>query len=436
MNDMIVSKLGGSIVSSAENIKSAAKILTENPSRRFLIASAPGATPETPGVTDLLFMSHASFVTGSDFSKMITCIAGRFKDIADSLGVKFDTKSAAENLTKDITSGQGLEYIGSRGEYIMGRILADYLGWTFVDSKDLIFFDDEGNLEREKTFRAIQEILSWTERAVIPGFYGTMPDGKIHTFERGDGDSSGAIIACALKASMFEKWRDNGEIYSADPRIVHGAALIENLTYNEAEELNYVGVDTVKDSVLFMLRDSNIPMRINSLHTGNSILISSSIPENANRGAAICISGRRNFSVINIEKYGLNKMHGFGEKLFGIFGKHRIACEHCLSGIYKMSLVIKSPIFDLRKDEVLDEIKRAINPESINAEKNLSLIAVIGEGIGPSRGTFEKVFASLARAEIIVRVIDQGSDSLNIIVGVDDSDYERAIRALHEGLIL
>ena len=435
---MIVSKFGGSIMADVQGVKRAIEIINSDPERRYVIASAPGQTSNYTGITDLLFMCHASFNNREDYNEMLDRISKRYQKTIDSLEINFDLQAEILNLRKDLLLGQSPDYIGSRGEYIMGKILAASLGWDFFDASEIIFFNSDGTLNEDKTFRTAHEKLKKLEHAVIPGFYGSMPDGSIKTFSRGDGDSSGAIVARAVKADLFEKWSDTTKIYSADPAVVPEPKLIRNITYTEAIELNYVGINIIKDSVLFILRDAEIPLKICSVHDteNHGMLISSKLPEHVFRSVAVCIAGRRNFNVIHIEKYGLNKIYGFGEKLFGLFAKYHVACEHCLSGIYKMSIVVKTPMFDLQRNEILNEIKRVIEPDSIMLEKNLSLIAIIGQGMGIEKRMFEKVFVALANAGIKVRMVDQGSDALNIIIGVYDEDYHSAVKALYEAMIL
>ena len=433
--NLIVSKFGGSITSSADGVKRAAEIIRANPSRRYVIASAPGTSPNETGVTDILFMCHSS-QKSEDRREMLAKISERYRKIIDGLGMKFDIDAEINALNDDLDAGKGLDYIGSRGEYILGKILAEFLRWPFVDAEGIIFFNDDGTLDEEKTFRTAGSILRTLNHAVIPGFYGSMPNGSIKTFGRGDGDSSGAIVARAVGADLFEKWSETVKIYGADPAIIPEAELVRNITYDEAVELNYVGLNIIRDSVIFMMKDAGIPIRVSSLKDYEGTLITAHLPEKNHRSVSACIAGRRNFNVLHIDKYGLNKMHGFGEKLFGIFAKHGVACEHCLSGIYKMSIVIKTPLFDIRRAEVLDDVRREIEPDSMTVEGGLSLIAIVGEGVSDAgKGMFEKVFVALSRAGIKVRMVDQGSDSLNIILGVDDFDYESAVKALYGAMI-
>ncbi|MBQ7561770.1 MAG: hypothetical protein IJS99_08060 [Synergistaceae bacterium] len=437
---MIVSKFGGSIIADTGKLARAMDILKSNPERRYIIASAPGQNPNAAGITNLLFMCHSSFSKRENYNILLAKISEIYNNIINSLGVKFDLDSEIDELRKNLISGKSGDYIGSRGEYITGRILAKFLGWEFVDASELIFFHEDGTLDKGKTFTTARNRLQSLEHAVIPSFYGIMPDGNIKTFQRGDGDSSGAIVASAVNADLFEKWSSDIKTYSADPAIVPNPETIKNITYDEAVELNYSGINIIKDSVIFMLKESGIPLKICCIEDeddgNNGMLISSQLPGNISRNIAVCITGRRNFDVIHLEKYGLNQEYGFGAKLFGLFTNYHIPCEHCLSGIYKMSFVIKNMMFNLHYKEIIDDIKREMEPDSITVEKNLSLIAVIGQEMGTVKGMFEKVFSALANAQIKVKMIDQGSDDLNIILGVSDSDYENAIKALYQNLIV
>ena len=383
----------------------------------------------------MLFMAHSTFKNGENYNELLEKISDKYREIINVLGMKFDLEAEITTLKKNLLSGKSPDYIGSRGEFIMGKILAEYLGWDFVDSAEIIFFNADETLNETKTFSTAHAKLSARKHAIIPGFYGSLPDGKIKTFARGDGDSSDAIVASALKADLFEKWSETTKIYSADPSVISNPEIIKNITYSEAVELNYIGISIVRDSVIFMLRKENIPLKICSLTDNNEMLISSELPKVISRNVAMCIAGRRNFNVIHIEKYGLNKQYGFGEKLFGLFSKYQIPCEHCLSGIHKMSVVVKTPMFDLRRNALIEDIKHVIEADTITVEKNLSLIAVIGQGMGTIKGTFESVFEAMAGAKIKVRMIDQGADDLNIIIGVADKDYEKAVKFLYEYVI-
>lgn len=436
MSKLIVSRFGGNAAANSHEVKKTLEVIKADTSRRYLVVSAPGSTPDQVGVTDMLYMCHSSCQNNEDYSMMLGAIAERYKEIIDGLGMDFDIDTEILAVKKSLDMGMDLDYIGSRGEYIIAKILAAFLDWQFVDATEVIFFKLDGTPDTEKTFMAGGAALKPFERAVIPSFYGTMPNGKIKTFVRGDCDTAGALVACAVKADIFEKWSEDAKIYSADPVVIPNAEIIRNVTYMETVEMNYVGINIVKDSVAFMLNDFGIPMKICSTHTPEEsiMLITPQLPENTTRGIVACIAGHNNFTTVRIRKYGLNKIIGFGEKLFGVFSKHRIACQHHLTGVHKMSIIIKDPIFDLRRDQILRDINGVVSPDEITVEKGLSLIAVIGEGMGTIHGIFSMIFDALARASIKVRMIDQGSDDLNLIIGVRDEDYQKAIKALYHSI--
>lgn len=437
MSNLIVSRLGGDAALNAEEIKKTAEIILSDPSRRYVIVSAPGAAPGSVGMTDLLYLCHSSFNGNENYISIIKKISDRYSEIVAGLGIDFNVEAEISALRKSLEAGKDLDYIGSRGEYIMSKIFAKYLNWDFVDSTEVIFFNDNGTVDKEKTFKTGGERLKNFEHAVIPSFYGSMPGGKIKTFSRGDCDSAGALVACSVKADLFEKWSETSRIYIADPSVVPEAELVRNITYSEAIELNYVGIKVVNDDVLLMLNEAGIPLDIASIHKPDDIIITIS-PElipGIKRNLTACISGRRGFNVVHIHKYGLNKVHDFGEKLFGIFAKHHIACRHYLSGIHQMSVIIKTPIFDIRRNQILSEIQDEVQPDSLITEKGLSMVAVIGEGMGTVKGIFGKIFDAIANAGIKVQMIEQGADKLNIMIGVLDADYDNAIKALYNALI-
>ena len=435
MYNLVVSKFGGSITCSAEKVKRAVEIIKSNPALHYVIASAPGTNPPNHGITDMLFMCHSRFSNKGNYQEMLAKISDSYRAIINDLGINFDLEAEIETLRKDLIAGREHGYIGSRGEYIMGKILAELLGWTFVDAAELIFFNDDGTLNEAKTFNTANAKLKNIEYAVIPGFYGSMPDGKIKTFPRGDGDSSGAIVARAVNADLFEKWSEVNKVFAADTNVIPESILVKNMTYNEIIELNYIRKTIIRDSVIFMLKEAGIPMKVSGIYDNEGTLISSKFPEGTRRNAAVCISGRRNFKILNVEKYGLNEIFGFGEKLLGIFAKYGVACEHCLSGIHKIALVIKNPMFDLKYSSIVDEIKRIIEPDSVTVDKDLSLITVISEGMSTVSGKFEKIFFALWKPKINVKMLEQGADDVNIILGVSDKDYENALRALYETVI-
>ena len=438
MTNLIVVRFGGDAALNAEAVRKSAEIAKADPARRYIVVSAPGSAPGKIGITDLLYMLYANFHNKENYINTLMDISARYKEIVDGLGIDFDVDAEIAAVKKNLELGSDVDHIASRGEYIIAKIFAKFLGWEFVDAARIVCFTKDGGYDKQRTFEVADETLKKYEHAVIPGFYGAKPDGKIKTFARGDCDTASAMIACAVKADVFEKWSEHVKVYSADPHVIPDPVVVTHITYNEAVELNYIGIPIIKDEDIFMLNEAGITMTIRSIEEPDEIgmRISPKLPENLSRNVTACIAGHNKFNVIRINKYGLNSESDFNEKLFGIFAKHRIACRHYLSGIHKMSIILKSPVFDLRRDQILNDIKGVVHPDSIEVEKGLSLIAIVAEGLGTEKGVFSQISMALATQDIHVRMIDQGSDNLNIIIGVDDEDYVRAIKALYKGVVL
>ena len=436
---LIVAKFGGISLADAESIKNTADIIRSNPSRRYVVMSSPGIrSGDEVRITDMFYLCHSRYANRENFTEMLDKIEARFRGIVQGLGISIDVHAYMSGLKKDLFLGRSQDYIVSRGEYFMGRIMAELLGWKFVDAAEVIFFNRDGTLNTEKTLASIMEVLSAVDHAVIPGFYGTVSGTNIKTFERGGGDMTGALIACALGADSFEKWSESTEIFSADPAIVKNPTIIRNITYEELRELTYMGINIVYDDIILLMERSGIPTSIRSIHHADDAgtLITNELLPDTKRDVAACIAGRRNYKVVHIRKSGMNKAVGIGQKVFGIFTSRNIPCEHYLSGIYQFSIIVKNPMFDLRRAEIINELHAAINPESIEVQKDLSLIAVVGQGMGTVKGIFAKVFNALAGADIKVRLILQGGDDLNILIGVYDEDFEVSVRALYEAMIV
>ena len=439
MSDVIVSKFGSAAFSTPEMIQKTADILMSNPKRKFVIVSAPGGVSrEDVKVTDMLFIMNARYTNRENFDEMMTKVRDRFSELTRGIGVNFYLDAEIMNLKKNLFFGRGNDYVVSRGENIMAKIFAEYIGWKFIDAADFIFFAKDGTLDREKTFAAAEKIFANEEHAVIPGFYGSAGSNTIKLFPRGGADITAAIVARAVKASLGEKWSETTKIYSADPSIVENPEVIRHITYEELKQLTYMGINIFHEDVILLMQDIGIPISVRNINDindeGTSVTVD--LPAESNRGVAACIAGKRNYRIIHIQKFGLNRLTGIGAKVFGIFTDRNIACEHYMSGIYRFSIIVKNPLFDLKRAEILQAINDAIKPEDIRVEKNLSLITVVGKGMGTVKGIFAKMFNAIAEAGIKVRMIEQGSDDLNIIIGVYDDDYEATVRALYGALIL
>ncbi|MBQ3346504.1 MAG: aspartate kinase [Synergistaceae bacterium] len=439
MSDVIVSKFGSAAFSTPEMIQKTADILMSDPKRCYVIVSAPGGVSrEDVKVTDMLFIMNARYTNRENFDEMMTKVRDRFSDLIRGIGVNFYLDAEIMNLKKNLFFGRGNDYVVSRGENIMAKIFAEYIGWKFIDAADFIYFAKDGTLDRDKTFAAAEKIFANEEHAVIPGFYGAMGSNTIKLFPRGGADITAAIVARAVKASLCEKWSETTKIYSAEPGIVENPEVIRQITYEELKQLTYMGINIFHEDVILLMENIGIPISVRNIHDINDegTSVTAELPPDSKRGVAACIAGKRNYRILHIQKFGLNRLTGIGTKVFGIFTDRNISCEHYMSGIYRFSIVVKNPLFDLKRAEIIQALNDAIKPEDIRVEKNLSLITVVGKGMGTVKGIFAKMFNAIAEAGIKVRMIEQGSDDLNIIIGVYDDDYEATVRALYGAMIL
>ena len=435
----ITAKFGGTSLADASQIKKACAIITAKPDRRYVVASAPGKRyAEDIKITDMLYKAHAQAKAGEDFSDTMRDISGRYAKIIEGLGIEFDLDAEIAEISSRLKAGTGPDYPASRGEYINSKIIAAFLGWPFVDAAEGIFFTEAGVLDEAKTFAALGEILAKYERAVVPGFYGSMPDGSIKTFSRGGSDITGSIVARAVKADLYENWTDVSGMLSADPRVVKNPKVIEHITYTELRELSYMGASVLHEDAVFPVRQAGIPINIRNTNKPDDAgtLIAATLPEGTNRPVVTGIAGRKGFCSVRVEKSMMNGETGFGAKLLQVFAQKGIPFEHCPTGIDTISVVVNGSAFESRRSEILSEIKAVLDPDYITIEKGLSAIAVVGAGMVSVKGVAAKIFGALAAAGINIRMIDQGSDELNIIVGVDDSDYEKAVNALYNAMVM
>lgn len=434
----ITAKFGGTSLADASQIRKVADIIKANPDRKYVVVSAPGKRFSTDiKVTDLLYSCYSEFAKGDEYSGTLAKIKARYAEIVSELGVKFDVGAEIERIEDELRRYPPADYLASRGEYLNAKIIAEFLGWTFVDAAEVIFFDDNGNFDGERTYMAMSAKLRDIPRAVIPGFYGSTPDGRVRTFSRGGSDITGAIVARSTQSDIYENWTDVSGMLSADPRIVDRPRPIANITYTELRELSYMGASVLHEDAVFPVRKAGIPINIRNTNSpeDKGTLIAASIPADVKRSPVTGIAGRKGFISIRVEKSQMNGETGFGARLLYIFARNGVPFEHCPTGIDTISVVVSSSAFDSKREEILREIKNELSPDFITIEKNLAVIAVVGEGMVSARGTAAKIFGALADAGVNIRMIDQGSDELNIIVGVDDSDYETSIKALYGAMI-
>ena len=430
-----VVKFGGSSLASAEQFKKVGDIIRADETRRFVVPSAPGKrNSNDTKVTDLLYKCYRAAEKGhTDFDKVLTEIKARYQEIIDGLGLGLSLEEDFNIIEEKFKNHAGEEYAASRGEYLNGKIMADYLGYEFVDSAKIIRFDGEGQFDMEMTNRLTREYLKDKENAVIPGFYGAMEDGTVKTFSRGGSDITGSIVAGALDADLYENWTDVSGFLVTDPRIIENPKSIDTITYRELRELSYVGATVLHEDAIFPVRKAGIP--INIRNTNRPEDAGTMIVEDTCKKPAYTITGiagKKGFCSLFIEKSMMNSEIGFGRKVLQVLEKEGISFEHLPSGIDTMTLFIHQDEFAEKEQQVISGIHRAVNPDFMELESDLALIAVVGRGMRSNRGTAARIFAALAHANVNVKMIDQGSSELNVIIGVRNEDFEIAVKAIYD----
>lgn len=435
----IVCKFGGTSLADANQIRKVGAIVRADPRRTIVVPSAPGKrSPSDAKLTDLLYLCQQSASVGSNFSHVFNLICERFLEIERELGLKADMATHLEAVRKDIVRGVSKDHVASRGEYLNGLIMAAYLGAEFVDPQDCILVLPNGSVDSE-TYQILGAKLALTERYyVVPGFYGRDANGEIKTFSRGGSDITGSIVARAAQAEIYENWTDVSGMLMADPRIVHNAKPMEEVTYAEIRELSYMGASVLHDEAISPVRDVGIPICIKNTnapeHRGTRI-VSKLSPEVETSTEIAGIAGKKSFAMISIEKSLMNKEVGFAYRLLGVLDRHGVSFEHCPSAIDSMSIIVEGSQLEGKTELVLDEIKRTVHPDRLDFEPQIALIAVVGEGMAKTIGIAAKVFVALRDAHVNVRVINQGASELNIIVGVSPEDYEKALRAIYRAFV-
>ena len=433
----IVVKFGGSSLATAGQFEKVAAIIRENPARRYVVASAPGKRcSDDTKVTDLLYRCYDAACAGEDFLPTLTQIRQRFEDIIAQLQLQADLTADFDAIADHLRTAPQRDYMASRGEYLNSKLLAAYLGVPFVDAAQMVLFRADGCFDAEATNTAIGHALVNVERAVIPGFYGALPDGTIHTFSRGGSDVTGSIVARAVGAELYENWTDVSGVLAADPRIVENPHIIDYITYRELRELSYMGASVLHEDAVFPVRQANIPINIRNTNRPSDpgTFIVPTLPSNAHKRKVTGIAGHKGFSSVYVEKSMMNGEIGFVAKLLEIFASHGISFEHCPSGIDTVSIIVSTAALAPARDEILHEIETQLHPDHVSVEDGLALIAVVGQGMIYAKGTAARIFRVIADANINIRMIDQGSSELNIIIAVKETDYELAIRSLYHAV--
>lgn len=429
-----VVKFGGSSLANAEQFKKVGDIIRADKERRYVIPSAPGKRFGTDvKVTDLLYKCYAKAENGFDFKDELAEIKERYNDIIKGLSLSLSLDEEFLVIKKNFEEKSGKDYAASRGEYLNGIIMAAYLGFPFLDAAEVILFDEKGHFLPEETNEALGDRLSEMVTAVVPGFYGSTPDGRIKTFSRGGSDVTGAIVARAIKADIYENWTDVSGFLVADPRIIYDPKPIDVITYKELRELSYMGASVLHEDSIFPVRMAGIP--INIKNTNAPMDEGSWIVESTGQKSKFVITGiagRKGFCSINIDKDMMNTEVGFGRKVLQAFEENDLSFEHMPSGIDTMTLMVEQEAFIPKEQRVVSAIHRLAEPDSIEIEPDIALIAVVGRGMKSTRGTAGRIFSALAHSRINIRMIDQGSSELNIIIGVDNDDFELAIKAIYD----
>ena len=429
-----VVKFGGSSLASAEQFQKVGEIIHEDPNRVYVVPSAPGKRNSgDKKVTDMLYACYALAEEDQDFSVILADIKARYDDIIAGLKLKTNLDDEFKTIHKNFKMKAGKDYAASRGEYLNGIIMADYLSYTFVDAATVVSFDKAGNFDAEKTNQQMSKKLLKVEKAVIPGFYGAMPDGSIKTFSRGGSDITGSIVARAVKADVYENWTDVSGFLVADPRIISHPANIETITYTELRELAYMGASVLHEDSIFPVRKEGIPINIRNTNRpeDNGTWIVESTAKKS-KYTITGITGKKGFCCVNISKDMMNSEVGFVRKVLQAFEDQEISIEHVPSGIDTMTVFVHQDEFIDKEQNVVSEIHRMAKPDLLEIESDLALIAVVGRGMKSTRGTAGRIFSALAHANVNVRMIDQGSSELNIMIGVENRDFEKAIRAIYD----
>lgn len=429
-----VVKFGGSSLASAEQFRKVGEIIHSDKGRRYVVPSAPGKRNDRDTkVTDMLYDCYQTAANGKDITKKIAAIAARYQEIISGLSLNLSLENEFAEIKKAFEEQVGSEYAASRGEYLNGIIMANYLGYEFIDAAEVIRFDEDGVFDSEETDRILSARLKDVERAVVPGFYGAYEDGRIRTFSRGGSDITGSIVARAVHADLYENWTDVSGFLVTDPRIVSNPATIDAITYRELRELSYMGATVLHADSIFPLRKEGIPINIkntNRPQDPGTLIVESTCrqPKYTITG----IAGKKGFCTLTIEKQMMNSEIGFGRKVLQVLEENGISFEHMPSGIDTLTVLVHQSEFMEKEQRVISGIHRAVDPDTLELESDLALIAVVGRGMRATRGTAGRIFSALAHANVNIKMIDQGSSELNIIIGVRNEDFDAAIRAIYD----
>lgn len=429
-----VAKFGGSSVADAIQLAKVKQIIEQDPARRYIVVSAPGKRFDGDNkMTDLLYLCRTHIEHNVPYDQVFQVICDRFRAMEMNLGVEVDLEREFDIIRENLDNGAGPDYIASRGEYLNALITASYLGYDFVDAAGLILFDEKGRFLDEATDAALREELLKHQCAVVPGFYGTTPDGKVKTFSRGGSDITGSLVARAVGADVYENWTDVPGFLVADPRIVSNPDPIERVSYQELRELSYMGASVLHEDAIYPVRTADIPINIRNTNDPDcpgTTIVAESRPKDDR--VITGIAGSKGFTVITLYQNMMSSERGFVRRTLGVFEDMGINFEHLPTGIDTLSIVVSNKELKDQLSDLLEEIQRRVHPDHIEVSDDIALIATVGWGMARRTGTAAKLFAALAGAKVNIRMIDQGSSEMNIIVGVHNKDFETAIRAIYK----
>ncbi|MBQ3227953.1 MAG: aspartate kinase [Clostridia bacterium] len=436
-----VVKFGGSSLADADKFRRVAEIIAADPDRRYVVPSAPGKRfSDDIKITDMLYQCYNLAREASTKEEFETCysnICARFQGIITDLGLDFDISGELGYIKNAILGRAGRDFAASRGEYLSGLILAKFIGFDFIDAENVILFKDNGTFDAENTHEVLTAELARHERAIIPGFYGLMPNGTVKTFSRGGSDITGSIVARAAGADLYENWTDVSGFMMADPRIIDNPRAIETVTYRELRELSYMGATVLHEDAIFPVRIAGIPINIrNTMRPGDDgTMIVASASDYDNKHIITGIAGRRGFSVFTVEDDLMNSQIGYGRRMLEVFEENGIAFEHMPTGIDTMSVIVATADIDPIREKLIASLNRTLKPDSITVDDGLALIAVVGRGMIKAKGTAARVFSAVSNAGVNIRMIDQGSSELNIILGVEERDFEVTVKAIYDEFV-
>lgn len=431
-----VIKFGGSSLSSKGQFQKVKKIVLSDNTRRVVVVSALGKRcSDDSKITDLLYILHAHIKYAVPYEDIWDMIYKRFVEVKETLSIPFDIKAELDNLKKELNKNITQDYLVSRGEYLTACLMSKYLGYEMVDAKDIIKFNYDGKTNYELTKECAQEYLSKYQKIVVPGFYGSYPNGDVKLFSRGGSDVTGSILARSFEADLYENWTDVSGILMADPRLIENPKPIKEITYHELRELSYMGANVLHEETIFPIQSLNIPINIKNTNRPDDegTYIIDTCKDNSQ--VITGIAGKRGFLSFSIFKSHMSNEIGYVRKVLSIFEKYSISIEHLPSGIDSISVVVLKEEADKYKYEIVTELKNALNADEVVVRENISLIAIVGRNMAGHAGLASKVFSVLGDALINVKMIAQGPDELNIIIGVDSNDYEKAVQLIYTELI-